>query len=676
MNERLFFLAVRYRMICERTDDGFVKGHGIILLILIVLVISATVHNSTMSSTLHNDVFQICLTVAGEPHRRIVVEISEDCSMDGLQQLAEDAFGQDCIDLKSGFPPKSLLVMHSQTKSESSAVTATSLVRNMLNRNDRVTVMLADDKSRNVSAVIVKKKKGEKNAQGETESTSTIGRRSQRAASKAATESFSEVIKAQNRLLKEQKQQSTATKRKRTTDTIGTNATRSSPKKATSAASKEASRRLAKLPGRRLGDGEEVGPKPVSSSSRRRLASSRPKLHNAEDVSFALLNALEGGGAGGKVGQVLRGAMRNAVTRQYDTSRAVTRVSAVQAGKYEIMEMPSSSSLVISFDKGLEGRGNFVETVDAIPREALELVLKGIHASDPESLRANMLAQLSPRVFWSLLKETSSSPTQEGGAGNGRSTDVALQELLPTLDWSFLRRRKQTLSEKAQENLRQASISRGTNSSEHDEEEDRNLKAAAEAVQAVEDAMEQLHHYDQTQRRNRAAEAALARLEQRQEGQQEAWHLVTPTELDEDELTECIGGDTDLASKLVDMMGIHNWRQLANANLAEIAKQLCLEEGIVEVWIDRAQEESVEEIIVEICDGRVDAVEVLRSEANTGTPKDLANWRSMPDMLFKSASSSLERLGVTVEDVTTWCHRAYSVMQDYEWMTWYATPVE
>lgn len=622
------------------------------------------------STTVHNDVFQICLTVAGEPHRRIVIEISEDCSIDGLQQLAKDAFGQDCIDLKSGFPPKSLLQVNSQTESSSAAATATPLVRNVLNRNDRVTVMLADDKTKKKNNVIVKKKE-KQDAPCETEVQSTHGRRSQRAASKAATESFSEVIKAQNRLLKEQKQQSTASKRKRTTDAVGKSTTSSSPKKTISAASKEASRKLAKLPGRRLGDGEEVGPKPVSSSSRRRPASSGPKFNNTEDVSFALLNALEGGGGGGKVGQVLRGAMRNAVTRQYDTSRAVTRVSAVQAGKYELVEQPSSSSLVISFDKGLEGRGNFVETVDAIPREALELVLKGIYASDPESLRANMLAQLSPRVFWSLLKETSSLSSQEGGVGNGRSTDAALQELLPTLDWSFLRRRKQTLSEKAQENLRQANISTG-----QEEDEVRNLKAAAEAVQAVEDAMEQLHHYDQTQRRSRAADAALARLEQRQEPQQEEWRLVTPTEDDEDELKECTGGDADSASKLVNMMGIHNWRQLANADSTEIAKKLGVEESTVEEWMDRAQQESVEEVIVEICDGRVDAVEVLLTEANTGTPKDLANWRSMPDMLFESASSSLERLGVTVDDVTTWCQRAHNVMQDYEWMTWYATPVE
>ena len=407
---------------------------------------------------------------------------------------------------------------------------------------------------------------------------------------------------------------------------------------------------------------------------------------NTEDVSFALLNALQGGGGGGNVGKVLRGAMRNAISRQYDSTRAVTRVSAVHAGKYDIVELPSSSSLAITFDKGMEGRGTFHETVDAIPREALELVLKGIHASDPESLRATMLAQLSPRVFWSLLKETSSSvsTTAEAAATGtgehtvGRSTDAALQELLPTLDWTFLRRRKQTLSEKAQENLRQANSSR-----EDEQDDDGNLEAAAEAVQAVEHAMEHLHNYDQTRRRNRAAEAAMARLGQQQpQGRgddasepQVAWSLVTPTELDEDELTECTGGDSDYASKLVNM-GINNWRQLANAESSQIARELHVAESTVEVWLDRAQEESIEEVIVEICDGRVDVVEVLRAEANTGTPKDLGNWRCIPHMLFECASSSLQNLGVTVNDVALWCQRAHDVMEDYEWMSWYATPVE
>ena len=550
--------------------------------------------------------FKVCLTAVGEPRK--IIEIGQDDSLQDLYTLAAETFGKECADLKSGFPPTSI------TNS------ATTLVRSVLPNNDRVTVILEGPKKKNI-----KKKAFEAETTTQEALGSTAGRRSQRAAARAATDSFAHVIKAQDKLMKEQK---TSTKRKKPSTTT-------SPQKKAAAA---ASRRMAQFPGRRLADGADVGP--PEKTERRRQGG--PKLNDKDDVSFALLNALESGG--GKVGQVLRGAMRNAISRQYDLSRAVTRVSAVQAGKYTIVE--SDASLDITFDKGLEGRGDFQETVDAIPREALEMVIKGIHASDPESLRSAKLAQVSPRVFWSLLKETNS----------GRSMDAALQELIPDLDWSFLRRRKHTLSEKAQENLRQL---RGT-------EEEGDLEAATEAVQAVEQAMAQLHQHNQTQRRGRAAEAALAR-------QGDDWCLVTPTEEDPEELEDCTGDATYVAKLL--QLGIHNWRQLANANSEELSERLDLDQTTVLSWMGRAQQESIEEVIVEICDNRIDAVEVLIDQARSTTPKDLANWRSMPDMLFETASS-LEGLGVSAEDVVTWCQRSHDLIQEYEWMAWYTTPVE
>lgn len=563
--------------------------------------------------------FKVCLTAAGEP--RQIVEIEPDHSIQALYDLAGTTFGRECIDLKSGFPPKSL------DKSVP--------VRSVLLMNDRVTAVLAEMKSKPVSSNKIKTPCEEL-----VQSSEPTGRKSQRAAAKLATESFKDVIQAHDKLLREQKNNS---KRKR----ASASATTSPPPKVSSSS---VSRKLAKLPGRRLGDGVEIGPAQTRPSSRRTAG---PKFQNTEDVSFALIHALESGGGGGKVGQVLRGAMRSAISRQYDVSRAVTRVSAVLAGKYSIVE--KSGSLVVKFDKGLEGRGDWHETVDAIPREALEKVLTGIHASDPESLRAATLAQLSPRVFWSLLHETSP---------HGRSTDAAMQELLPNLDWTFLRRRKQSLSEKAMENLRQATAA---------DEQEADFEAAAEAVQAVENAMEQLHQYDQSQRRSRAAEAALAR--QKQHKVTDEWQLVTPTEEDEDELYECTGGNAELVSKLL-RRGICNWRQLANVDSKELADNLQVDEVVVDAWVDHAQQESIEEIIVEVCDNRVDVVETLTRHAHTGTPKDLANWRSMPDLLFQTAQSDLERLGVSADNVAAWCQRAHDLVQSYEWMSWYATPVE
>jgi hypothetical protein len=560
--------------------------------------------------------FKVCLTAAGRPRK--IIEIQEGDSLEDLYRIGGETFGEDCIDLKSGFPPRSL--------ENSSSIK----VRSALPNNDRVTVTLEDAKKR------ASKKDAPEKAAVELAASNQRGR-PKRAAAQAATDSFADLIKAQDKIMKEQ-----APKRKRPATTA-----KSSPQKKPSNAA--ASRKMAKLPGRRLGDGAAVGPPQQQQPAAARRSSHRgPKLGDKEDVSFALMNALDSGG-GGKVGQVLRGAMRNAITRQYDASRAVTRVSAVQAGKFTITESSNGSSLVIKFDKGMEGRGELEEIVDSIPREALEAVIKGIHASDSESLRAVTLSQLSPRVFWSLMKETSGH----------RSVESAMQELLSDLDWTFLRRRKQALSDKAKENMRQERVATG--------EEEANLELAAEAVQAVEQAMGELHQFDQVQRRKRSAEAAAVR-------QGDTWCLVIPADEDEDELTECTGG-TEFVSNLI-AMGIHNWRELANASAADIASKLDrVDEAAVEPWIDRAQEESVEEIIVELCDNRIDVVEILREEARSGTPKDLASWRSMPGMLFETASS-LKGIGVCAEDVGMWCQRAYSLLQEYEWLDWYATPVE
>jgi hypothetical protein len=569
--------------------------------------------------------FPICFTSIGE--KRQIVKVNSDSRVASLFDLASEIYGRRCEDLKSGFPPKSM--------------DPSTAIHSVLNKNDRVTVILGtkiEDKNLNTSLVV----EPTVTEHDTLKNPSIQSRKSQRAAARAASESFSEVIRAQDKLLRDQEK---VNKRKRETSKVKASTSQNK-------GSLSSSKNFAKLSsGRRLIDGEiELRP---SSANRR----SGPKWKSTEDVSVALLHALESG-RGGNVGRVLRGAMKSAVSQQYDVSRAVARVSAVLAGRYHIEIDPSSKCLMVRFDKGLEGRGQLEEKVDAIPREALELVLKGIHASDQESLRAATLAQLSPRVFWSLLNETSQK----------QSTDDALQELLPNLDWSFLKRRKLTLSEKAIENLRQA------NQNSTDSEAD--LEAAAEAIQAVENAMDNLHQYDQMQRRSRSAEAALARLVGQYQSSQRSntWELVTPSDIDEEELCECTGGNSEYASSLL-ALGFCNWRQLANAKSKDIADALKLSEEIVESWIDRAQYESIQEIIVEICDNRIDVVEVLIDQANSGTPKDLANWRHMPEVLLQTASE-LKTLEIPIDNLTAWCQRAHKIVEEISWISWFATPVE
>jgi hypothetical protein len=256
------------------------------------------------------------------------------------------------------------------------------------------------------------------------------------------------------------------------------------------------------------------------------------------------------------------------------------------------------------------------------------------------------------------------------------------------------------LSEKALENKRQAE------EKERQSDDTMDLAQASQAIAAVEYAMEHLQDYQMEERKARTAQAALARLQRQQNenGNTSPWALKTPSEPDRDELRECIetsmpaiksttpsAAMTMWITKLMKECHIHNWRELANViDASDVANKLGIPEENVYGWIDRAQDESLGEIIVEICDGNLEAVEVLTERGRSGTPKDLAAWRSIPDLLLEQIrqpmapghspanGNDLTREPNWMNEVTisTWCERAHQLLQDYEWLNWYATPVE
>jgi hypothetical protein len=136
---------------------------------------------------------------------------------------------------------------------------------------------------------------------------------------------------------------------------------------------------------------------------------------------------------------------------------------------------------------------------------------------------------------------------------------------------------------------------------------------------------------------------------------------------------------------------IPNWRILANANAAALAATLLLPVDTVTAWMVRAQQESVEEIIVEVCQGNVDAVELLRIAARSGTPKDLAAWRWIVDTLheelvnYQKQQQQQQQQGDEEQEETIevpnagtlqlWCDRAQLALEQIEWLNWYATPI-
>jgi len=437
-------------------------------------------------------------------------------------------------------------------------------------------------------------------------------KRPQRAAAKAATAAMPDVIRAQEAMM----QETTTSTRKRSRTT----------------SNRKPPPRRPMGPGRRLADGAAVAAPP-----RRGRAPSKPP---ATDMSEALLGALN---HSGQMGRVLRKGLKSVVESAYDTTRAFSRLAVIASGDYQL-SVRGNETLELEY-RGTVDKTLVQEQVDCIPKDVLVEVVKGIHASDKEALRPENLSVLSPRVLWSMVHWCEST----------RDIKTMYHMLWPDLDWSFLRRRAQQLSEKARENLRQ------------EQSDTPDMEEAAKAIAAVESAMEHLHDYDANTRKEKRAQAAVSRMQ--------GWKLTTPNELDHDELRECV--QTSMPQERIDEWipklverNIHNWRELANVRDPAQLK-LDLSDGEIQPWIDYAQAQSVDEIIVEICDNNVEAVELLREQARTGTPKDLALWKAIPESLCQVCNNKLPR-----DTVATWCERAHHTLQEFEWLQWYATPVE
>lgn len=554
---------------------------------------------------------------------RKIVKLSSTTSLEDLYSLASSEFGTAVSALKYGFPPKPI------------DRDSTTTISDVCSNQERITVELGAA----VTPVPVP-------VAPAATSTSTT-RKSKRAASKAATMALPQVIKAQEAMMKQQAKP----KRKAVTTTSS-----SSPRKRPPPAPKFNASVGA---GRRLADGAAVATRP-----QKRKAPSSSLLgeqgKKPQDMSEALLGALDNKG---KMGQVLRKGMKNAVESSYETTRAFSRLAAIQAKSYQA-QVSSNNKLTITY-QGTVDKTKTTETVDCIPRDVLEAVIKGIHASNEQALRPENLALLSPRVLWSLIHVFP----------NHSSVEECYRQLLPDLaldDWKFLRRRAPQLSEKAMENLRQEKSG---------QDDEMNVEQAAEAVAAVEHAMEHLHDYEAQERQSTLARAAMARLHHSPlTAQDKEWKLVTPSEPDEDELLQIMDVAQAPANNPNEMvqqlfrLGIHNWRELANRkDVANLATKLQVPEEHVQQWIDRAQDESLPEIMVEICDDTPDHVDLLIEQARTGTPKDLANWRCIPDMLWTQVGSPPT---FTSAQLAMWCDRAHTLVQEWEWLNWYATPVE
>ncbi|KAL3941403.1 MAG: hypothetical protein SGBAC_004232 [Bacillariaceae sp.] len=591
---------------------------------------------------------------------RKIVKIADDATTEELFQLASKEFQTAVATLKYGFPPKGL------------ANDGSLPVKDVIQNQERLQVEFAtavkSESNGKSKAKGTKKGKSSASEEPEEEPTNSSRRRSKRAASQAATEAMPAVIKAQDEMMKETSSSTKKRPRSATTATNNNNNNNKKPSRPNFGASVG--------DGRRLADGATVVNPKATRAKKNILQAS-----GSSDMSEALLGALNNKG---KMGSVLRKGMKNAVGKSYETTRAFSRLAAIQNQSYQLVVdgensngSGNGSKLTITY-KGTVDKTIQMDTVDCIPRDILQAVMQGIHASNQDALRAENLALLSPRVLWSLVHAFPDTP---------EITDC-YKLLLPNLDWSFLRRRAQQLSEKALENLRQDQEAKG---------EAQDANKAQEAIAAVEHAMEHLHEHEKTERTSRMARAALARMQQQNgdDSSTNEWKLVTPDEIDRDELRECIqAASLDNPDKISSMIThmikscqIHNWRELANVpedlttrlpTIANDFQTFGVTPEQVSKWVDKAQEESVDEIVVELCDNNVKAVEFLTEHARTGTPKDLANWRLIPEALHSvllNGADKMDNTPPTVEQLAVWTKRAHDLLQEREWLNWYATPV-
>lgn len=186
---------------------------------------------------------------------------------------------------------------------------------------------------------------------------------------------------------------------------------------------------------------------PGGGSSRKRV---RPAtgvaLRSEADIGETLLRAVSGGGQG-TADKFFRKAMRLAVDKQYDQSKADARVRAA-LGKWYTAEEDTvqrrlgdgqSVALKVSFSKGDGAKSRFEETVDRIPPAQVAAVVRMIarDAESREMLKPHNMAGCSPRMFWSLVEHW------------GGDVPAALRQAAPDVDWGFLETRDRKPSEKA-----------------------------------------------------------------------------------------------------------------------------------------------------------------------------------------------------------------------------------
>ncbi|CAM9856278.1 unnamed protein product [Discosporangium mesarthrocarpum] len=473
-------------------------------------------------------------------------------------------------------------------------------------------------------------------------------------------------------------------------------------------------------PGRgRLPDGRDVDQGEVAPPSRKRRRGKDVELTSEGDISERLLTAVSGGG--GTVNKFFRKAMRLAVDKQYDQSKADARVRAALGGWFKAEESAGQRRLGtgevmamhVTFSKGPGAKSCFEEEVEFIPRAQVAAVVRMV-AADMESremLKPHNMAGCSPRIFWSVVKHW------------GGDVPRALELAVPDADWSFLHVRERTLSQKALQNAEQQAEAgkekeKRRKGKEEDEEQRRQTNrdgvcesptknadksktiaggrdgssssfretgTADKTTQVEECATEELEDVgvqggagggEPTKNaREQAAKAALERLRASQlppEGAPAGG--VTETE-DLEALSEIVGeGNLEFLVSV----GLRTPGQLADRDEEVLAIELrrhgagVKKEEVVR-WVELARGEELDKMMEDLVGGAemMEALEV----AKISTPRDLVRLARIPDVFVGALRAALGPEAfqavadkVSAEEVVQWRGKAQKLLSERPWL--------
>ena len=480
-----------------------------------------------------------------QQQRRYNLILRPSTSLDKLQKDVFALFNASkssyILTFLSGFPPKELNSEGKSTVQELGIRSNESLIVKFRIHESNQSVECGESSEAKRNS---KKEESSANLSA-TESTSASGRQ-KRASAVAATASFRDVIAAQDAIMQQDQKPS---KKKATSSFASVNIGNPPGGKKRNNATTKGGAKKVKIDGTgyRLSDGKSFGSPPKKSNSKQQQ---QALFKSEDDIANSLLSSL--GGSSGNVGKFLRAAMKGAVTKSYEASRAAVRVAAVNQGEYGFDKMkggttdkkggvvlgtlkdldPSTKTgdadadgdsdvlgrtlFTVSYSKGMEGRGRYTEEVEIIGLDALKGVIQSVYDSksddEPsgndsekntdgrEMLRPVSISQLSPRLFWSLVyhysivekkrKSEKSQSEQKHPQTTKPSIEDMLREFMPHLDWCHLDRggRKRDLSEKAKENLRQEKESVLHETSNGPPEED-GIKAIEEMENSIIDTI-------------------------------------------------------------------------------------------------------------------------------------------------------------------------------------------